>query len=258
MSARACPEEGTDGQNRAVRGHQTGRGRHRGGGTARGRAGVADGGPGWDRDAPARAEPTRVRGVAGAGAGGAVRAVPRGERPPCPPCGGLLRLVEQARGRDLQGLTGDATLVRPTYVCTRADGGRRTGPCAARCGARAGRGDADAAAGAGGVPGGHQRGLRRGGGAGARGSRRRGGRRDGAPGDGSGRRGGGGGGGAAGGDRAGAAGRPDPPAGGARDLVVAVDGCPVHLEDAWHEMHEGGRAAPRGPAVRTDHRTGRT
>jgi len=189
---------------------------------------------------------------------GAVRAVPRGERPPCPPCGGLLRLVEQARGRDLQGLTGDATLVRPTYVCTRADGGRRTGPCAARCGARAGRGDADAAAGAGGVPGGHQRGLRRGGGAGARGSRRRGGRRDGAPGDGSGRRGGGGGGGAAGGDRAGAAGRPDPPAGGARDLVVAVDGCPVHLEDAWHEMHEGGRAAPRGPAVRTDHRTGRT
>ncbi len=58
----------------------------------------------------------------------AVRAVPRGERPPCPVCGGLLRLVDQARGRDLQGLTGDATLVRPTYVCTRADCGRGYAP----------------------------------------------------------------------------------------------------------------------------------
>ncbi len=46
----------------------------------------------------------------------AVRAVPHGERPPCPACGGLLRLVDGARRRDLQGLTGDATLVRPTYV----------------------------------------------------------------------------------------------------------------------------------------------
>jgi len=33
----------------------------------------------------------------------AVRAIPQGERPPCPACGGLLQLVEQARGRDLQG-----------------------------------------------------------------------------------------------------------------------------------------------------------
>ncbi len=58
----------------------------------------------------------------------AVRAVPRGERPPCPACGGLLRLVDRARGRDLQGLTGDATLARPTYVCTRADCGRGYAP----------------------------------------------------------------------------------------------------------------------------------
>jgi len=58
----------------------------------------------------------------------AVRAVPRGERPPCPTCGGLLRLVDGARGRDLQGLTGDATLVRPVYVCTRADCGRGHAP----------------------------------------------------------------------------------------------------------------------------------
>jgi len=58
----------------------------------------------------------------------AVRAAPRGERPPCPACGGLLRLVDQARARHLQGLTGDAPLVRPTYVCTRADCGRGHAP----------------------------------------------------------------------------------------------------------------------------------
>jgi len=64
----------------------------------------------------------------------AVRAVPRGERPPCPACGGLLRLVDQARGRQVQGLTGDATLVRPTYVCTRADCGRGHAPLDAELG----------------------------------------------------------------------------------------------------------------------------
>ncbi len=58
----------------------------------------------------------------------AVRAIPQGERPPCPTCGGLLRLVDGARGRALQGLTGDATLVRPTYVCTRTDCGRGYAP----------------------------------------------------------------------------------------------------------------------------------
>jgi len=60
--------------------------------------------------------------------------VPRGERPPCPTCGGLLRLVDGARGRDLQGLTGDAALVRPTYVCTRADCGRGHAPLDAELG----------------------------------------------------------------------------------------------------------------------------
>src|SRR3954469_15781025 len=58
----------------------------------------------------------------------AVRAVPRGERPPGPACGGLLRLVDQARARHLQGLTGEAPLVRPTDVCTRADCGRGQAP----------------------------------------------------------------------------------------------------------------------------------
>jgi len=43
-------------------------------------------------------------------------ALPR-ERPPCPACGGRLRLVEQARRRDLQGLVGDYTLRRSTYSC---------------------------------------------------------------------------------------------------------------------------------------------
>src|SRR5437588_2881177 len=45
-----------------------------------------------------------------------VRAEVPAARPPCPVCGGLWRLVEQARGRHLQGLTGDMTLRRPTYV----------------------------------------------------------------------------------------------------------------------------------------------
>jgi hypothetical protein len=37
----------------------------------------------------------------------AVRAPAPAARPPCPACGGLLRLVERTRGRHLQGLTGD-------------------------------------------------------------------------------------------------------------------------------------------------------
>jgi hypothetical protein len=49
-------------------------------------------------------------------------------RPPCPTCGGLLRLVDQTRGRHLQGLTGDVMLQRPTYVCTRTDCGRGYAP----------------------------------------------------------------------------------------------------------------------------------
>ena len=47
----------------------------------------------------------------------AVRAVLPQERPSCPACGGALRLVAQARPRDLQGLVGDYTLRRPTYSC---------------------------------------------------------------------------------------------------------------------------------------------
>lgn len=40
-------------------------------------------------------------------------------------------------------------------------------------------------------------------------------------------------------------------------LVVEVDGVPVHLDDAWHELKVG-RVAPRGPALVADKRSGRT
>ncbi len=40
-------------------------------------------------------------------------------------------------------------------------------------------------------------------------------------------------------------------------LVVEVDGVQVHLDDAWHEMKVG-RAAPLGPALQYDKRSGRT
>jgi hypothetical protein len=53
----------------------------------------------------------------------AVRATQPGAWPPCPACGGLLRLVERTRRRQVQGLVGDATLQRPTYVCTRCRAG---------------------------------------------------------------------------------------------------------------------------------------
>ena len=49
-------------------------------------------------------------------------------RPPCPACGGLLRLVKRARGRHLHGLTGDVTLRRPTYACTRTACGQGYAP----------------------------------------------------------------------------------------------------------------------------------
>jgi len=183
----------------------------------------------------------------------AVRAVPRGERPPCPACGGLLRLVEQARRRDLQGLTGDATLVRPTYVCTRADCGRGHAPLDAELGlgaetlmprlarvvCRAGiTGAFDEAAAQ--VREDHRvavggetvRRVTEAVGAVAEAAQQ---------------------------EEIARARRGDltRPPGGARDMVVAVDGCQVHLEDAWHEMKVG-RAAPLGPALRTDHRAGRT
>jgi len=46
----------------------------------------------------------------------------------------LLRLVDRARGRRLQGLTGDAIMVRPTYVCTQADCGQGHAPLDAELG----------------------------------------------------------------------------------------------------------------------------
>jgi hypothetical protein len=41
------------------------------------------------------------------------------------------------------------------------------------------------------------------------------------------------------------------------EVEVEVDGCQVHLDDAWHEMKVG-RVAPLGPALQTDKRSGRT
>jgi len=183
----------------------------------------------------------------------AVRAAPQGERPPCPACGGLLRLVEQARGRALQGLTGDATLVRPTSVCTRADCGRGHAPLDAELGlgaetlmprlarvvCRAGiTGAFDEAATqlaedhSVTVGGETVRRVTEAVGAVAEAAQQ---------------------------EEIARARRGDltRPPGGARDMVVAVDGCQVHLQDAWHEMKVG-RAAPLGPALRHDHRSGRT
>jgi hypothetical protein len=183
----------------------------------------------------------------------AVRAVPQGERPPCPLCGGLLRLVEQARQRHLQGLTGDATLRRPTYVCTHTSCGQgyapldaelRLGtetlmPRLARVACRAGITGAfdDAAAQLqeehGVVVGGETvRRVTEAVGAVAEAAQQE----------------------AIAQAQRGVLGRP---AGGVTDVVVAVDGCQVHLDDGWHEMKVG-RVAPLGPALQTDHRSGRT
>jgi hypothetical protein len=183
----------------------------------------------------------------------AVRAVPRGERPPCPTCGGLLRLVDRARARHLQGLTGDATLVRPTYVCTRADCGRGHAPVDAELGlgaetlmprlarvvCRAGSTVAFEEAAAhlqeahGIVLGGETvRRVTEAVGAVAEATEQE----------------------EIAQAQRGARGRPP---GGASDVVVAVDGCQAHLEDGWHEIKVG-RVAPLGPARHTDPRTGRT
>ena len=183
----------------------------------------------------------------------AVRAVPQGERPPCPACGGLLRLVDGARPRDLQGLTGDATLVRPTYVCTRADCGRGYAPLDAELGlgaetlmprlarvvCRAGiTGAFDEAA----TQLEEDHGVVVGGETVRRVTEAVGAVAEAAQQEDIGRA------------RRGVLTRP---VGGARDVVLAVDGCQVLLLDGWHEMKVG-RAAPLGPATRTDHRTGRT
>jgi hypothetical protein len=183
----------------------------------------------------------------------AVRAQAPAVRPPCPACGGLLRLVEQARGRHLQGLTGDVTLRRPTYVCTRTDCGQGYAPLDAELGlgaptltprlarvaCRAGSTTAFAEAAAHlaeelgiAVSGETVRRVSEAVGAVAEAEQ-----------------------------QAAIAqtqqGRLPRPAQGAPDVVVAVDGCQVPLDDGWHEMKVG-RVAPLGPALRHDARSGRT
>jgi hypothetical protein len=181
----------------------------------------------------------------------AVRAGHPRERPPCPACGGLLRLVDRARPRQLQGLVGDATVHRPTYVCTRCGQGHAPldtalglgqgalTPALARVVCRAGLetsfGEAsDLLAETLGVavPADAVRRVT---------------------------------------ERVGAVaemeqqaaiaqaqqGQVQPDGAGAAVLVVEVDGVQVHLDDAWHEMKVG-RVAPLGPALQTDKRSGRT
>ncbi|MGH3182517.1 MAG: ISKra4 family transposase, partial [Streptosporangiaceae bacterium] len=183
----------------------------------------------------------------------AVRAVPRGERPRCPACGGLLRLVDGARARHVQGVTGEATLRRPTYVCTRADCGRGHAPLDAELGlgtetlmprlarvvCRAGITAAfDEAA----VQLQEDHGIARGGETVRRVTEAVGAVAEAAQQEEIARA---------------RRGELERPPGGAVDVVVAVDGCQVHLDDGWHEIKVG-RVAPLGPALRTDHRSGRT
>jgi hypothetical protein len=183
----------------------------------------------------------------------AVRAVPRGERPPCPTCGGLLRLVDQARARHLQGLTGEATLRRPTYVCTRVECGRGHAPLDAELGlgaetlmprlarvvCRAGSTAAfDEAA----AQLADEHGIALGGETVRRVTEDVGALAEAVQQE----------------DIARARrGDLERPPGGAGDVVVAVDGCQAHLEDGWHEIKVG-RVAPLGPALHTDRRSGRT
>lgn len=183
----------------------------------------------------------------------AVRAVPRGERPACPACGGLLRLVAAARERQLQGLTGEARLVRPTYVCTRAACGQGYAPLDAELGlgaetlmprlarvvCRAGITEAfDAAA----AQLAEDHGIAVGGETVRRVTEAVGALAE-----------------AAQQEEVARAQRGEltRPARGAPDVVVAVDGCQVPLEEGWQEMKVG-RAAPLGPALHTDRRSGRT
>jgi hypothetical protein len=173
------------------------------------------------------------------------------ERPPCPACGGLLRLVDRARPRQLQGLVGDATVQRPTYVCSRCGQGHAPldtelglgqgalTPALARVACRAGietsfgeASDLLAETLGVAVPSDAVRRVT---------------------------------------ERVGAVaeteqqvaiaqaqqGHVQPDGAGAAVLVVEVDGVQVHLDDAWHEMKVG-RVAPLGPALRTDPRSGRT
>lgn len=58
-------------------------------------------------------------------------------RPVCPHCGRLLRLVDQRRKRDMQGLVGEFAFVRPYYQCRSCGGGQA--PTDDRLGIGAGR-----------------------------------------------------------------------------------------------------------------------
>lgn len=181
----------------------------------------------------------------------AARAVVPGARPACPACNGLLRLVDRARPRQLQGLVGDATIRRATYSCTRCGQGHvpldaelgvgqgALTPALARVACRAGIASSfaeasdllDATVGVAVPPEAVRRVT----------------------------------------ERVGAVaeaaqqamiaqaqqGQGPPEAAGAAVLVVEVDGVQVHLDDAWHEMKVG-RVAALGPALHTDRRAGRT
>jgi hypothetical protein len=183
----------------------------------------------------------------------AVRAQAPAERPPCPACGGLLRLVERARVRHLQGLTGEVTLQRPTYVCTHTACGRGYAPLDAQLGlgaptltprlarvaCRAGITTAFEEAAAHleedlGVDVSSETVRRVTEALGAVAETAQ---------------------------QAAIAqaqqGHLPRPAQGAPDVVVAVDGCQVPLDDSWHEMKVG-RVAPLGPPLRHDPRSGRT
>ena len=181
----------------------------------------------------------------------AVRATQPGARPPCPACGGLLRLVERTRRRQVQGLVGDATLQRPTYVCTCCRAGHAPldaelglgpgalSPALARVACRAGietsfAEAADVLAETLGVsvPPDAVRRVTEGVGAVAEADQQRA-------------------------IAQAQQGQPHPAGDGVEVLVVEVDGVQVHLEEAWHEMKVG-RVAPLGPAVQTDPRSGRT
>ena len=183
----------------------------------------------------------------------AARAALPQERPPCPACGGRLRLVEQARQRDLQGLVGDYALRRATYSGT-------------RCGQGHAPLDAEVGLGAGSLSPGLARVVCRGGsddsfadatdllaetlgvqvrsdlerrttegmGAVAEAAQQA----------------------AIAALRQGQA-PPAPDGGGAALVVVEVDGVQTPLLDGWHEM-KGGRVAPRGPGLRHHTDSGRT
>ncbi len=181
----------------------------------------------------------------------AARAALPQERPPCPACGGRLRLVAQARRRDLQGLVGDYTLRRSTYHC---DG----------CGQGHAPLDAELGLGAGALSPGLARVVCRGGiddsfseatdllaetlGVQVRSDlERRTTERMGAVAEAA--------------QQAAIAavrqGQAPPAPEGVMLVVVAVDGVQAPLLDGWHEMKVG-RVAPLGPALRHHADSGRT